>query len=53
MEMTSQGDDSEIKASLLTKIYKTSKEKATKSHRKMVVQTRLRIHHYYGFDSEY
>lgn len=33
MEMTSQGDDREIKDSLLTKIYKTSKEKTTVSQK--------------------
>lgn len=53
MEMTSQGDNREIKDSLLTKIHKTSKEKATISQRKTVAQTRLRSHHYYGFDTEY
>lgn len=50
MEMTSQGDNREIKDSLLTKMYKTSKEKATTSQRKIVAHTRLRSHHYYGFD---
>lgn len=50
MEMTSQGDNREIKDSLLTKMYKTSKEKATTCQRKTVAQTRLRSHHYYGFD---
>lgn len=53
MEMTSQGDNREIKASLLTKIYKTSKEKATISQKKLVAQTRLRSHLSYGFDTEY
>lgn len=53
MEMTSQGDNREIKDSLLTKIHKTSKGKATISQRKTVAQTRLRGHHYYGFDTEY
>lgn len=43
MEITSQGDDREIKDSLLTKIYKTSKEKATISQRKTVAQTSLEV----------
>lgn len=43
MEIASQGDDREIKDSLLTKIYKTSKEKAIISQRKTVPQTILEV----------
>lgn len=53
MEMTSQGADREIKDSLLTKIYKASKENAAISQRKTEAQPRLRSHHYYGFDTKY